>query len=519
MICGRLRETSSQPYLLALLLAFALASGAAAQPGAQIEGWFELRPVPDGKTPFAVQGWVVSPCGGSELTLLVDGRSYWRGPTISAWPGVAERFPDHPGSDRAGFWAQVDPAHFAPGEHRLELAVADADCGLERTFAAVTFPVAAPTSAGLAWPLLVLLLGGLPALLGIALARVTPRSQKIAALEPGIALLALTLAAVIVAARHLGTSALEIPSGLFASLANWDGAAYLHLATAGYGGEAGGYAYFPLYPLALRLISVVPLPLPLLASLLNAVLLVLAVRVLRRLYPGEDRGILLLAALPFAFFFVAVYTEVLFLLLAASFLLALRRGAVGKALVFGLLAGLTRVTAVALIFLALDFARARQWRRAAVAAAAPLAGLGLWMGYLWSTTGDPLKFLHVQSEFGRSSQFHPGGLLDALTAVFASGQPQSYWELAFLLLVLAGAAALVAEGRWSEGGYSAAVVLMPLVTLRLTSLNRYALLAFPVYLLLGGRLRNRHLFRLALALEIAVLCFHAGRFGLHQWVG
>ena len=329
----------------------------------------------------------------------------------------------------------------------------------------------------------------------------------------------LAAAAIIVTVPRLWTSALEIPPGVFSPLANWDGGGYIRLASNGYAGEVGGYAFFPLYPLVLWLISFVPLPLPLLASLFNLALLLLAIRTLERLYPGDDRGILLLAALPFAFFFVAAYTEAFFLLLAANVLLVLRRGELGKALVFGLLAGLTRVTAVALIFFALDFVRSRQWRHAAVAATAPILGLGLWMGYLWSTTGDPFKFLNVQSEFGRSVAFHPGRLLDALTAALGSGLPQSYWELVFLGLVLVGAAALAADGRWGEGAYSAAVVLMPLVTLRLTSLNRYALMAFPVYLLLGSRLRNRYLFRLVLALEIVLFLFYAGRFGLHQWVG
>lgn len=504
--------------LSALLLT--LAGGLFAQgPEAGLAGWFVLAPeTPSGKTPFAVQGWVLASCGPAEARVAVDGRELWRGRPSFAWPGVAEKYPAVAGADRAGFWTEVDPTLFSPGEHRLEVAVAA--CGEERSLGEAVFRRAPPTAPWIAWPLLVLLLGVLPALGGVLLARRETATLEIPRLELRVAALLVVVAATIVAAPRLGTSVLPIDDGVFAPLANWDGRYYIHLAREGYSAEhPEAYAFFPLYPALLRGLALLPLPLPLAASLANAGLFVVLIVLLRRLYPGGDAGVAFYACLPFAFFFVAVYGEAVSLVLAAGFLLALRRGRTGWAFALGAAAGLARISALPLALFALEPLRRRRWRPALVALAAPVAGLGAWMAWLGRTTGDPLRFLHVQTEFGRAATFHPGRLLDALAGAAGGGPSQRWWELSFLFLVLTGASALAARGRWGEGAYAAAVVLMPLVTLRLTSLNRYALAAFPVFVLVGAFLHWRWAVRLVVAVELVLLLTYAARFGLHYWVG
>lgn len=513
---------SARPLALAgaAALLLALTGGLFAQGSdAGLAGWYALAPeTPGGKTPFAVQGWVLASCGPAEARVAVDGRELWRGRPAFAWPGVAEKYPGVTGADHAGFWTEVDPTLFSPGEHRLEVAVAA--CGEERSLGETAFRSAPPTAPWIAWPVLFLLLGALPALGGVLLARRPTAPWEIPHMELRISLLLVALAATIVTAARLGTSVLAIDDGVFAPLANWDGGYYLHLAREGYSAEhPETYAFFPLYPALLRGLAVLPLPLPLTASLANAGLFLVLIGLLRRLYPGGDGGVAVFVCLPFAFFFVAVYSEALSLVLAAGFLLALRRGKTGWAFVLGAAAGLARISALPLALFALEPLLERRWKPALAAFAAPVAGLGAWMAWLGRTTEDPLRFLHVQAEFGRAATFDPGRLLDAMIAAGAAGPGHAWWELLFLFLVLVGAAALAARGRWGEGAYAAAVVLMPLATLRLTSLNRYALAAFPVYVLLGGFLHRRWAVRLVIAAELALLFFYAARFGLQYWVG
>jgi len=98
----------------------------------------------------------------------------------------------------------------------------------------------------------------------------------------------------------------------------------------------------------------------------------------------------------------------------------------------------------------------------------------------------------------------------------------TWWELGFATLVLIGAAALGVRGRWGEALYSTVLVLMPLYTVRLTSLNRYSLGAFPVFLLLGGLLAGRlpkRGFYAVVTGEVALLLYFAARFGQQHWVG
>jgi hypothetical protein len=125
------------------------------------------------------------------------------------------------------------------------------------------------------------------------------------------------------------------------------------------------------------------------------------------------------------------------------------------------------------------------------------------------------------TEFGRAVTFHPGRLLDLLMSVPGRGV-FTWWELGFTTVVLVGSAALAARRRFGEALYSAALVLMPLYTVRLNSLNRYALAAFPVFLLIGGLLAGRlqkRAFYAVIVLETALLIYHAARFGQQYWVG
>lgn len=489
-----------------------------------LDGWFELRPEPDGRSVFSVHGWAVAVCDEPsstlpEVALVIDGEEILRGHPFFTWPGLDQRYPEIVDSGQTGFIGEVDPASLGPGEHQLEVVVEA--CGIARSLGSRSFLTSPPTSNLIAIPVLLGLLAA-TGLLGFGLARLRRDRRVIRRLPACVAGVSLAVLAVVVGARHLADAVMTIGGGFFAPLANWDGNFYLGLAANGYGNEVNSsFAFFPLFPAVLSLLSLLPGPLELFGALFNIGVFVVAVALMRRLYPEQDAGIVFFAVLPFAFFHFVVYTEALSLLLALAFVSAVRDRRLVSVACFGFLAAVCRIPAIALVVFSLGPFWRRDWRTASVAVAAPVLGLAGWMAWLGVTTGEPLALLRAMDQFGRTTAFDPGGFLDLLASLPGRGG-MVWWELGSLVVILVGSAALARLGRYEEALYSAALVLIPVFSMRLTSINRYALAAFPVFILLGGRLAGvlpRTAFWLLIAAEVLGLFFFAGRFGLQYWVG
>jgi hypothetical protein len=142
--------------------------------------------------------------------------------------------------------------------------------------------------------------------------------------------------------------------------ARWDAGWYRHIATHGYVDEVVGptgqrnLAFYPLYPLTMRLVSLSGVD-PLTAGILVSNLAFLAAllllhRMARARFGAEAaaRCIILLSVFPFSFYFSAVYSESLFLLLAVGSLYLGHQGRWAAASVCALLCGATRAPGVAL---------------------------------------------------------------------------------------------------------------------------------------------------------------------------
>ena len=182
------------------------------------------------------------------------------------------------------------------------------------------------------------------------------------------------------------------------SLANFDGLHYLLIARQGY--SQWEQAFFPLYPLLIKLLTFVINNSLVVALIISNLCFLAGLFVLTKLVEKKQAPWLLvfLLAFPTSFFFGAVYTEGLFFLL---FVLALYFFKKQKYLPAGFVAifsSLTRLIGVFLIIPAFF-----QWlskRKGLATVAAPLVGLGIYCLYLFKTTGDPLFFLTSQPVFG-----------------------------------------------------------------------------------------------------------------------
>jgi hypothetical protein len=308
------------------------------------------------------------------------------------------------------------------------------------------------------------------------------------------------------------------PPGFLNYWAHWDGAWYSEIATGGYG-ERAPTAFFPLYPMLIRLGIALwggPALWGVLISL-SATLLALffLYRIAENLYGSRAAraATLALAFFPTAFFLNAVYTEALFLVLTTGSVWAahMRRSLLLAGLLGSLAAATRNLGVILLIPLFFEWLRdRREFGLKGLAGLALIpAGLLAYVVYLSERFGDPLVFARQQGEhwgrglanpittMERAWQTARDGaryLLDPETLVLgASPGPtldaSNTLNLAFLVVVvvLLGIGFAVLPPGLSL--YTFFVVLLPVLTpapsFPLMSLPRLVLGAFPVFLVLG----------------------------------
>ena len=322
--------------------------------------------------------------------------------------------------------------------------------------------------------------------------------------------------------------------GLIDAWNRWDAGWYLLVAERGYtlggDGPALSLAFFPLYPLAMRALAKLCGDHMLAGLLISNIAFAVAAGLLydlvrRRLGLGVARTCtLLLCVYPFSFFYSAVYTEALCLLLVVSaWWLAERRGN-GLAAACSALASGTRlvggVVAVALAWR--QVSSARSWRAVAGVAALGLAGeLGLlaFAAYQWLTVGDPLAMVRSSASWGGYNPFVAG--LDRLSPL-ALG-PGNYSLVLGLNLVLAVGSLLLVPTIWRRLGvdyaiFSVLCVAIPL-SQRLESLGRYLCVVFPAFVALALLLDTRSTARaLLLSVWTALLILLTALFATGRWV-
>ena len=283
---------------------------------------------------------------------------------------------------------------------------------------------------------------------------------------------------------------------LFTATQRQDAAWFLRIATAGYAPGDGSAAFFPLYPLAVRIVGWIPGVGPLGAALIvgNAAFFgaLLMLHALTRLELGRDaarRTVLFCALFPTAFFLLSPYTEPLFLLLSVSAFWFARRDRWVWAAVAGAGAAMTRNVGVLLI-VALAVEAVRQWRSgrpllprltaAAGVALGPLAYFAYWQ-LRFQTFWAPLD---AQANWQREATF-------PLTAMWHAARLawrfQTWWLLDVVVVGAAVAGIAIAAFRVPAAYsiYAALAVLIPLTFTYdqrpLTSMPRFMTVVFPAF--------------------------------------
>jgi hypothetical protein len=325
-----------------------------------------------------------------------------------------------------------------------------------------------------------------------------------------------------------------VQRALIDSWSIWDGDYYMAIAQHGYtfrNVEWPSIPFFPLYPFLIRLIlplcgGNVALAAALVANSAFVLALVFLYQLLRIDF-GEAlaiRTILLLLAFPMSLFFAASYTESLALALTVLVVWALRRHRWWLAGIAGFFLALTRLPGVLVApIILLAYLEHQQWRWprvrwAALAAALPALGLGVFMAYQWYRFGTPLAFLQAQTQWEQHLS-PPWAIPQTLIA-----RLQKEWLAIYgLHLAIWGLFIALAVATWRQLPHLYALVLLLLVPAYLGSwpfsIGRHVLIGFPAFVVLAiwGELRwvRWPLFGIMLPLLVICVALFVNTF----WVG
>ena len=294
----------------------------------------------------------------------------------------------------------------------------------------------------------------------------------------------------------------------------WDACWYGKIATFWYEPQELSVNFWPLFPLLTGFISpLVGGGVALAGLVVSAIAYVAAMVGLYRLVARDvdpvtaRRTIVVLSIFPSAFFLFAPFTEALFLALAVWTMVAARERRWVLAGAVGLLAALTRIQGVFLIFpvgwevaVAAGLTAWRPWRslalpaidwgvvgRGLIAVGGPALGFWSFIGYTAAAVGQTP--LDTQDAWGGKEFFPPWEVVDAAwTWAIERSDPLQAFNL--VLLIGFGVLLVVAARRLPISYTLYALPQFLLLATRiqptpLTSTNRYLLVIFPVFVVLA----------------------------------
>jgi len=287
--------------------------------------------------------------------------------------------------------------------------------------------------------------------------------------------------------------------------ANFDGVHYLSIAKRSY--VQYEQAFFPLYPWLIKRLSLLLDNNLLLSSFLISYLsffisLVLFFKLVELDFNKKvaKRTLLFLLMFPTSFFFISVYTESLFLALILGSFYAARKKKWWLAGILGGLASATKLTGIILLLaLIIEWMEQSKKKRLIKKLSWFIlipSGLLFYMFYLWKSVKDPLFFFHAQPAFGANRS---GGKLILFYQViwryikiFFTVPIQNYdfWiaVLEFIVTILFLYLAIISyfKVRKSYGLFSILIIILPTLTGTFSSMPRYVLPAFSIFILLGS---------------------------------
>jgi len=323
---------------------------------------------------------------------------------------------------------------------------------------------------------------------------------------------------------------------------NFDGVHYLRIAQDGYK-AAYSQAFFPVFPVLIRLFSFIfPKDFSLNTTLytdpsffysgliLSNVFFLSSLYLLFKLINIDFKkdiaflSVIFLLAFPTSFYFGAIYTESLFLLLSVLSVYLIRSNKFVLAAIVIAVSTATRITGVLLIPLYLIEAFNSKKKINFVWALITPIGLLAYMCYLKTTVNDPLYFLTSQPFFGAQRSGNEIILLPQVIyryfRIFLTTDIRSlaffnaFIEFAFTIIPLGALIFLFKKVRFSYWFFSICTLLLGTFTGTFSSMPRYVLIPFvfilPQIVVVTRRYVKPFLFMSGLVAIVLVILFVRG---------
>lgn len=325
----------------------------------------------------------------------------------------------------------------------------------------------------------------------------------------------------------------------------WDSLHYVSIAKDGYvnyGDARNLIVFFPLYPVVIKLFSVLFHDYFLAGVIASNIGLIIACIYIYKLAKREydertaQRSVRYMLIYPFSFFFGIAYAESLFVAITIMFFYYLREKKWFLAAVLGMLAALTRNQGSLLVIPAffeiiddmdiIDSVRNKELLRRlseVVKKGLPMllipAGTFIYFFLNWRVTGHWFEFLRIQDEhwhhkFGYFVQSIENNFMNI--SAYGSSMKVSLWMpqiLSFIVAIILCYYALE-KMRISYVAYMLAYIQVSFAPTFLLSGSRYIAGLFPLFILIALLSRNRVFNTLATVISSVLLCFYTIAFTL-----
>lgn len=330
---------------------------------------------------------------------------------------------------------------------------------------------------------------------------------------------------------YLGFSTLphsgKFDNNFFGSLSNWDGGHFIGIAKTGYS-EKFQYAFFPLYPMLVKALNQLTQNYLVSGILISSVSFFFGLHILYKLVRIDfekkiaEKTILAFLFFPASFFLLTVYSEGLFFLLIIAAFYFLRQNKLFWTTVFIALASATRLVGLAAVLaLWIDvFARQGLSSKNWFILFAPL-GFIVYCIFLYQQTGDPFYFITAENHWQRTLATPGVGFWETLKNLFSGGfSALNFSVLLDLIFAIFGVGFAMRSFRFlpvSFAIYSLLSVTAPLFTPTLSSMPRFLLPIFPLFILVA-LIKNPYLQLVFQMISLVLLGIFTAFFAAGYWV-
>lgn len=338
----------------------------------------------------------------------------------------------------------------------------------------------------------------------------------------------------------------KLPQWVY-SWGGFDGVHYLTILQEGYQGAALTPAFFPVFPLLGKFLNFFIGNRFLAAFFLSNFFTWVSALLLFSLVKKEHAKvrwltIIIFFVFPTSFFFGAVYNESIFLsFVLGSFLMA-RKKKWNLASILVVSASATRIVGVLLVPALLvelwsqsskknkesfKLFLKKNYKTIIIILFGAL-GLFSYMFYLWKTFQDPFFFFHLQKSFGAGRQstliLYPQVIARTLK-ILLTARPIDLKYFSYLQDFIAGVGGLIIlllsyrKIRLSYLVFSLGAFLLPPLTGTLSSMPRYILVCFPVYMYLALLLKKKTVLKFSfMTISLLLLILNTILFIQGYWV-